>query len=107
MHKVCGQLVLKIALCFQCLFVCLLAGLRVPTYIMCAIINVLCCHTRLHFYFGQLDLSTGVATMSSLALLQVQHPEKQRQCGHDDTRLTESRNARSEQLLVMPKESPD
>jgi len=28
--------------------------------------------------------------------------EKQRQCRHNDTRLTESRNARSEQLLVMP-----
>jgi len=28
--------------------------------------------------------------------------EKQRQRRRDDTRLTESRNARSEQLLVMP-----
>jgi len=30
--------------------------------------------------------------------------EKQRQCGYDDARLTKSRNARSEQLLVMPTE---
>ena len=28
--------------------------------------------------------------------------EKQRQCRCDDARLTESRNARSKQLLVMP-----
>ena len=31
--------------------------------------------------------------------------EKQRQRGCDDARLTKSRNARSEQLLVMPTES--
>ena len=31
--------------------------------------------------------------------------EKQRQRRHDDTRLAESGNARSEQLLVMPTES--
>jgi len=31
--------------------------------------------------------------------------EKQRQRRRDDTRLTESRDARSEQLLVMPTES--
>ena len=31
--------------------------------------------------------------------------EKQRQCRHDGTRLTESGNARSEQPLVMPTES--
>jgi len=31
--------------------------------------------------------------------------EKQRQCRHDDARLTESRNTGSEQLLVMPTES--
>ena len=30
--------------------------------------------------------------------------EKQRQCRCDDTRLTESRNARSEQLLMVPTE---
>ena len=31
--------------------------------------------------------------------------EKQRQRRHDDVRLTESRNANSEQLLVVPTES--
>ena len=31
--------------------------------------------------------------------------EKQRQCRRDDVRLTESGNARSEQLLVVPTES--
>ena len=31
--------------------------------------------------------------------------EKQRQCRHDDARLTESGNARTEQLLVVPTES--
>ena len=31
--------------------------------------------------------------------------KKQRQCRRDDTRLTKSGNARSEQLLVMPTES--
>jgi len=32
--------------------------------------------------------------------------EKQRRCRHGDVRPTESRNARSEQLLMMPTESP-
>ena len=31
--------------------------------------------------------------------------EKQRQCRHNDAKLTESENARSEQLLVIPTES--
>jgi len=31
--------------------------------------------------------------------------KKQRQCKHDDTRLTESGNARSKQLLMVPTES--
>jgi len=31
--------------------------------------------------------------------------EKQRQCRRDDSRLTESGDTRSEQLLVMPTES--
>ena len=31
--------------------------------------------------------------------------EKQRQCRYGDARLTKSRNARSEQLLMMPTES--
>jgi len=35
-------------------------------------------------------LSTGVATMSSLAQLQVQDPEKQRQCRYDNVKLTKS-----------------
>jgi len=46
-------------------------------------------------------LSAGVATRSSLAQLQVRDTGKQRQCRHDDARLTESGNTRSEQLLVM------
>jgi len=32
-------------------------------------------------------------------------PEKQRQRRHDDVKLTQNENARSEQLLVMPTES--
>jgi len=39
---------------------------------------------------------------SSLAQLRVQDTEKQRRRRCDDTRLAESGNARSEQLLVMP-----
>ena len=50
-------------------------------------------------------MSTGVATMSSLAQLRVRDTEKQRQDRNDDARLTESGNARSKQLLVMPRES--
>ena len=52
-----------------------------------------------------LTLSTGVATVSSLAQLQVPDSEKQRQCRLNDVRLTKSENARSEQLLVMHAES--
>ena len=40
------------------------------------------------------------ATMSSLAQLWAQDNEKQRQRRHDDTRLTESGNATSDQLFV-------
>ena len=43
-------------------------------------------------------LSTGVANMSSLAQLRVRDTKKQKQRRHDDARLTESRNARNEQL---------
>jgi len=46
-------------------------------------------------------LSTGVATMSSPALLRARDTEELRQCGRDDTRLIESGNARHEQLLIM------
>jgi len=42
--------------------------------------------------------------MSSLAQLQVQDTEKQRQHRCNNARLTESRNTRSEQLLMMPTE---
>ena len=43
-----------------------------------------------------------VVTTSSLALLRVQDTEKQRQHRDDNARLTEGRNVRREQLLVMP-----
>jgi len=43
-------------------------------------------------------LSTGVATMSSLAQLRVQDTEEWRQCRCGDARLTENRNGKSEQL---------
>ena len=43
-------------------------------------------------------LSTGVANMSSLAQLRVRDTKKQKQRGHDDARMTESRNTRNEQL---------
>ena len=49
-------------------------------------------------------LGTGVATMSTLrsqAQLHVQDTEKPKQCRCNDVRLTESRNTRSEQLLLM------
>jgi len=67
-------------------------------------------HTLLPCYFTSESValttavSTGVATMSSLAWLQVRVTEEQRQpeCRCDDVRLTGSINARSEQLLVMP-----
>ena len=41
-------------------------------------------------------LSTGVATVSSLAQLQVQDIEKQGQHKRDNMRLTQSGNAKSE-----------
>jgi len=49
-------------------------------------------------------LYCGVATMTSLVQLRVQDSEKWRQCRGDNVRLTESGNARSKQLLVMPTE---
>ena len=49
-------------------------------------------------------LSTGVATMSTLAELQVQDTKKQRQHKQYDVRLAKSGNARCEQVLVMPTE---
>jgi len=61
-------------------------------------------------YFSQLQmaaLSTGghVATMSSLAQLQVQDTKKQRQCRCESTRMTESKNGKGKQLLMMSTES--
>ena len=85
---------------FVCLFVCASA------FTMCAIINA--SRTLLPCYFTLVALttaeSTGVATTSSLAQLQVRDTEEQRQpeCRCDDARLTGSINVRSEQLLVMP-----
>ena len=58
------------------------------------------------FHIGaSLALSTGVATVNSLAQIRVQYTEKQRQRRCDDVGLTESRNTRSEQLLVILTES--
>ena len=50
-------------------------------------------------------LSTGVATMSSLAQIYVRDTKKQMQHRCDDARLTKIRNTRSKQLRVMPTES--
>ena len=44
-------------------------------------------------------LSTGIASMSSL---RVRDTKKQRPRRCDDARLTESRNAKSEQLFAIP-----
>ena len=86
----------KIALCFPHLFV----GLCAPTYHMCnnyATYIVICDFT--------------VVNISSCLYSVVWHSykfkidtEKQRWHRHDNARLTKSRNARSEQLLVMPTE---
>ena len=49
-------------------------------------------------------LSTGVATINSLAQLGVQDTEEWRQCRCGDARLTENSNAKSKQLLMLPTE---
>ena len=49
-------------------------------------------------------MSTGVATMSSLAQLRVRDTENQRQRRCDDMWLTDSGNAKSKQLLMMSTE---
>ena len=88
------------ALC-PCLFVCWFVHLHLyHVYNNC--ITLLPCD------FTLADLitawSTGIATKSSLAQLQVWNIEEQRQCRRNDKRLTESGNTRNEQLLVMPTE---
>ena len=55
-------------------------------------------HTLFNTSFIQLRMATF--SMSCLAKLWASDTEKQRQCRHDDARLTESRNACSEQLLM-------
>ena len=94
-HKACDWLVLGLLYIF-CLCVCL------SVCVSCAIFTsrkLLPCD----FISSVLAaLSTGVATMSSLAQWDA---EKQRQCKHNNVRLTEIGNARSQQLLVMPTES--
>ena len=74
----------------------------VSPLIMCAIITS-CKLLPCNFTVVNLTtaLSTGVAVMSSLAQLRVR---EQWQHTWEDMRLTESRNARSEQLLVMTTE---
>jgi len=71
--------------------------LYVPTYHM---------HNNPVTYFTcqlrTVTLSTGVATMSSLAQLRAHDTTKQRQHRCNNVRLTESGNTRSKQLLVMP-----
>ena len=78
-------------------------GLCVPV-ITCTVITS---HRLLPCEFTLVDLtaalSTGVATMSNLAQIRVSDTEE-RQCRRHDTRLTKSRNTKSEQLRVMPKE---
>jgi len=60
----------------------------------------------LQLYFDQINSCSEywVATMSSLAQLRVQATKTQRQSRHNNAKLTETRNSRSKQLLVMPTE---
>ena len=61
----------------------------------------------MQLYFSGLQtaaVSTGLAIIGSLPQLRVRVTEKPKQHRRDDPRLTESRNTRPEQLLVMPTE---
>ena len=98
-----GQLVLRLLCIFRVcwyiyIFIC------VSTLIMCAIITsrtLLPCDL-----LSTLARLLCVATVSSLPQLRDRDGYwKQRQRRRDDARLTESRNARSEQLLMLPTES--
>ena len=87
-----GWLVLRLLYVFQvCLFVGWFVTLCILTY---HVRNNYITHiVALQLCFSWLwtaGLSTGVATVSSLAQLQVWDPEKQRQCRYDDVKLTES-----------------
>ena len=94
MCKVCGQLVQRLPYVFH---VCL----HVPTYHV---------HNLYVMYIAAMRPSSvdflrtaaSVATMSSLAEFWVQDTEKLRQHRRDNARLTKSRKARSEQLLITP-----
>ena len=86
----------KITLLFLCLFVCVSTLIMYITYIV-----------AMRPYFSQLwqfRRLLCVATMSSLAQSEMD-TEKQRHRRRDNVRLTKSRNARSEQLLVISTES--
>jgi len=81
---------------------CLFVALCVPTYHVCN--NYVTYIVAIRFALvstsdGWIE-SAGVVTTSSLA--QLRDTEKQRQCRRDNARLTEGRNVRREQLLVMP-----
>ena len=102
MEKVlCAPAGPNIALSFLRLFVCTCASALITSAIITS-------HTLLPCDFTLVNLaaalSTDVATMSSLAELRVWDTKKQRQHRCNDTRLTESRNARRKQLLMMPTE---
>ena len=100
-HKTRGWLVLG-SLYIFCLCVCL----SVCPHLSCVqyLRHANCCKLLPCDFISSIlaALSTGAATMSSLAEWDA---EKQRQCKHNSVRLTESGNARSKQLLVMPTES--
>ena len=100
-----GQLVLRLLCCFH---VCLC----VHTYHVCNnyVTNIVAMWPYFNWLW-QLRRLLCVATMISLAQLRVQDSyefemdtEKQRQRRCKDARLTESRNARSKQLLLMPRD---
>ena len=87
-YQVVQRLLNVIHFCYFFLFVCASA------HITCAISTS---RTLLPRIFTLVNLTaalrTGVATMSSLAQLQVQDSEEQKQCRRNDARLTESANS--------------
>ena len=104
--KACGRLVLRLLYSFC---VCLYLGLCVPTYHLHNNYITYIAAIWLDFIWlwqSRLLLCVSTCTMSRLASYECKiDTEKQRQCRRNDARLTKSRNARSEQLLVMPTES--
>ena len=100
-----SQLVLRL-LCWYFAFSASV-GMCVCTYNACTIItsrSLHCCHATLLSRLWQFRRLLCVATMS-LAQLRVRDGYRQGQRRRDGARLTESGNARSERLLVVPTES--